>query len=74
LFAAIVCKPGRTPDQYQQQGTGDRLWLQIGQSATAANMLNIPLQETDIGTTSWTLGHCFVTMGKRFRISLFDIL
>jgi len=62
---AIVCT-GRTPNQYQQQGTGDRLLLQIGQTATTANMLNIPMQESDIGTTSWTLGHCFVTMGVHY--------
>jgi charged multivesicular body protein 7 len=61
---AIICKGGRTPDQYQQQGTGDRLLLQIGQ--TMKDMLVIPMQESDIGTTSWTLGHCFITMGVHY--------
>jgi len=63
---AIVCKPGRTPDQYNQQGTGDRLLLQIGQTLTGADMLNIPMQESDITATAWTLGHCFVTMGVHY--------
>jgi len=62
----IVCKPGRTPDQYSQQGTGDRLVLQIGQTLTGSDMLNIPMQESQITTTAWTLGHCFVTMGVHY--------
>jgi len=63
---AIVCKPGRTPDQYNQQGTGDRLLLQIGKTLTGSDVLNVPMQESDITATAWTLGHCFVTMGVHY--------
>jgi len=59
---AIVCGPGRTADQYNSQGTGDRLWLANGTNG----FVQIPMQETDVANTQWTLGHCFVTMGVHY--------
>ena len=40
----------------------DNLYVQTGSSPD--NLMNIPYQESDLGTTLWVKGKCFVGMGR----------
>ena len=44
--AAVICNGGRTEEEFNSQGTGDRLSLQNG--PTSADLLNVPLNESEI--------------------------
>ena len=59
LLVAIICTTGRTQDDFDAQGTGDRLVLQDGSDLTT-----MPATEGDAGDTVWTNGQCFFTMGQ----------
>ena len=59
LSAAIICTTGRTQDDFDVQGTGDRLVLQDGSDLTT-----MPETEEDAGETVWTKGKCLPTMGR----------
>ena len=43
---AIICNGGRTEEEFNLQGTGDRLSLQNGPINT--DLLNVPLNESEI--------------------------
>ena len=59
-FAAIICTTGRTQEDFDEQGTGDRVVLQNGDALTT-----IPPTESDVADTDWTNGQCFFSMGVR---------
>jgi len=62
---SLICNGGRTEDQWNEQGTGDRLWLQIG--GTPDDLLPIPLtQERGAAEERWKEHYCFLGMGKHF--------
>ena len=42
--------------------TDDNLYIQTGPSPT--DLMSIPYQECDLGSTMWVKGKCFVSMGK----------
>ncbi|OWF54729.1 uncharacterized protein LOC110441354 [Mizuhopecten yessoensis] len=62
---ATICSIGRTAAQYASHGTGDSLYIQNG-TDPVADSLKIPMVETDVSTTKWTKGHCFVSMGMHY--------
>jgi len=63
---STICTTGRTADQFGSQGTGNGLWIQNGTDYTTGNLLQIPMTQAGMGSTSWTLGHCFYTMGVHY--------
>jgi len=61
----IICTTGRTADQFNSQGTGDRLVIQNGTNALTSG-INIPLTVAEVSSTQWTKGKCFWTMGLHY--------
>ena len=58
-----ICTVGRTKEEFESQGTGTDLWVQIG--STPKNVVRMPKKQSDLAGTNWTEGKCFVTMGKQ---------
>ncbi|XP_019646226.1 PREDICTED: uncharacterized protein LOC109486777 [Branchiostoma belcheri] len=61
---ATICT-GRSDALFTLEGTGGGLYLQTGYNPETDNM-PIPRDEADIGTTLWTKGGCFYTMGQHY--------
>jgi len=62
LFIATICTTGRTQEEFDKQGTGYRLSIQVGDSP--ASLLDIPLNEKEVeAKTKFVQGKCFYTMG-----------
>ena len=59
--SGIICSRGRTAEEFEKQGTGTGLYLQMG---TPSEVDHIPMAETDLAQTSWTEGACFYVMGE----------
>ncbi len=55
----IICTTGRSQEDFDRDGTGDRLVLQNGRD----ELTDMPLAQDDVGSTVWTLGKCFPSMG-----------
>lgn len=53
-----ICNTGQRATK--QGYVGDKLFLSIGKD----KYMEIPLKESDIGSTEWVQGRCFVGMGK----------
>jgi len=62
---STICTTGRTAQQFKDQGTGTGLWLQNGTNPTR-DLIQIPLQESEIQKTNWKFGKCFYTMGNHY--------
>jgi len=62
---AVICNGGRSSDEFESQGTGDRLMVQVGE--TPDSLLNIPLirAEADMDST-WFDHYCFIGMGDHY--------
>ena len=62
---AIICAGGRTNDQFNAQGTGDRLLIQTG--PTADTVLSIPLTQAEADMSDiWYDHFCFLGMGDHY--------
>ncbi|XP_035673849.1 uncharacterized protein LOC118414135 [Branchiostoma floridae] len=61
---ATVCT-GRSEALFTLEGTGEGLYIQNGPNPQYDYDL-IPRDEADIGTTLWTQGECFYTMGQHY--------
>merc|ERR1719186_85043 len=62
---ALICAGGRTQDQWNKQGTGDRIWVQVGE--TPDNFVKIPLSKSEAdGTSNWNEHLCFPGMGTHY--------
>merc|ERR1712037_720940 len=62
---AIICAGGRTNDQFNAQGTGDRLLIQTG--PTADTVLSIPLTQAEADMSDIWFDHfCFLGMGDHY--------
>jgi len=62
---SIICGGGRSGDEWESQGTGDRLMVQVGE--TADSLLNIPItQEAADMEPEWYDHYCFLGMGDHF--------
>jgi len=61
---AIICNGGRTEAEFQSQGLGDRLVVQVGETADIVE--SIPMLEKDIATADdlWYVHKCFAGMGR----------
>jgi len=60
---AIICTGGRSEDDFNRDGTGDRLLIQVGESADM--LATIPKFEADaLAEGDWYEHKCFVGMGK----------
>ncbi|KAK3730776.1 hypothetical protein RRG08_015692 [Elysia crispata] len=59
-----ICTDGRSKQSFDVEGTGTNLWLQNGTTPTEA--VRVPKHQSDLATTKWTEGKCFVTMGKHY--------
>merc|ERR1712080_554057 len=69
---AVISAGGRTPDQVDQQGTGDRVWVQVGE--TPDNFVKIPLTQAEAdGTENWYKHLCFVGMGYHYMEFNYEI-
>jgi len=62
---STICTTGRSADQFASEGTGMNLWIQNGTDAVA-NSFQVPASQSDMGSTKWSKGHCFVTMGVHY--------
>ena len=63
----MICAGGRTQEQFDAQGTGDRLILQVGPVAYTYNLLSLPLTKTDAeADPTWYNHFCFLGMGDHF--------
>merc|ERR1712055_522239 len=61
----IICGGGRSSDEWESQGTGDRLMVQVGE--TPDSLLNIPIsQEAADMEPEWHGHYCFLGMGDHF--------
>jgi len=65
---SIICTKGRTAAEFSSQGTGTNLYLQKTGVPEEAELQ--PHKESDIGSTKWTEGKCFPTMGKHYWYNL----
>jgi charged multivesicular body protein 7 len=64
---SIICTTGRTADQYNSQGTGTDLFIQMGSNPLdTSNIFQVPLNEADIKQTKWGFGKCFYLMGQHY--------
>ncbi|KAL5022525.1 hypothetical protein ScPMuIL_001680 [Solemya velum] len=66
---STICTTGRSAQAYETQGTGTNLYIQNGTNPETDTML-IPHEQSNIGTTDWTKGHCFITMGVHYWYDL----
>jgi len=65
---AVICDGGRTEEQWEEQGTGDRLLIQIGE--TPDKLYNIPLTRTEMEKKPGWFDHfCFFGMGDHWMQS-----
>jgi len=69
---AVICAGGRTDEQVEEQGTGDRLWIQVGD--TPDNFVKIPLVQSEADeTANWYKHLCFVGMGTHYMEFNYEI-
>jgi hypothetical protein len=69
---AYICAGGRTEDQWNSQGTGDRLWIQVGE--TPDNFVKIPLTQAEAdGAENWHKHWCFLGMGTHYMEFNYEI-
>ncbi|CAH1257658.1 Hypp1874 [Branchiostoma lanceolatum] len=64
IIPATVCT-GRSEALFTLEGTGEGLYIQNGPNPESDYQI-IPRDEADIGTTQWTQGECFYTMGQHY--------
>jgi len=62
---SVICTTGRSADDYNNQGSGNALYFQNGTNPMK-NSINIPLLEGGMGSTQWSQGKCFWTMGLHY--------
>jgi len=57
----------RTSDEFQNQGTAEKVYLQVGPKA-ATDVLEIPLTQDEqaLAAQKWTKGKCLPTMGMHY--------
>merc|ERR1739838_442806 len=62
---AVICAGGRSSEQWESQGTGDRLIVQVGE--TPDSLLKIPLtrEEADMDPV-WYDHYCSIGMGDHY--------
>ncbi|XP_067657666.1 uncharacterized protein [Haliotis asinina] len=63
-----ICSRGRTSEMFESEGTGSGLYIQNGTRPSDSD--KIPKLERNIGSTLWTKGHCFRTMGVHYWYNL----
>jgi len=59
---AIICSGGRTAEEFEIQGVGDRLAIQVGE--TAEMVYTIPMTESEVDTEMWFVHKCLAGMGR----------
>lgn len=63
---SIICNGGRSKDMFEDQGTGDRLVIQVGETAIE-NLVSLPLSKAEAAADpAWFDHYCFVGMGDHF--------
>ncbi|XP_071090188.1 uncharacterized protein [Haliotis cracherodii] len=63
-----ICSGGRTSDMFESEGTGSDMYIQNG--TRPSDSTKVPKLERNIGSTLWTKGHCFRTMGQHYWYNL----
>ena len=62
---SLICAGGRSSDQWEAQGTGDRLVAQIGESPES--LLDVPITRADADADpNWYDHYCFIGMGDHY--------
>lgn len=73
ILSATICSTGRTAEEFESQGTGTMLSIQTG--TTAASLMRIPMDESDVtSTTQFVEGQCFYVMGTLHLFANYLIL
>ncbi|GFO02751.1 hypothetical protein PoB_002925600, partial [Plakobranchus ocellatus] len=67
--ASKICTEGRTKEQFDKEGTGENLWIQI--DSNPMRLMKIAKREADIASP-WVKGKCFYTMGKHYWYNIND--
>ena len=65
-----ICQAADIPTR-KLGASGTGLWLQNGTNPIQDSFV-VPINQSDIQTTKWTLGHCFVSMGKNYSTTKSD--
>lgn len=60
---------GRSDSDFNNEGTGTGLWIQNGTNPES-QLITIPLDQSSVSSTRWTLGKCFYTMGVHYWYDL----
>jgi len=67
----VICNGGRTEQQWNEQGTGDRLWVQVGE--TPDNFRKIPLTDATAEENGFYKHKCFPGMGTHWIEFNYDL-
>jgi len=59
-----ICQADKIPNR-KEGTTGSGLWLQNG-TDPIRDSVQAPINQSDIGTTKWARGHCFISMGLHY--------
>merc|ERR1711894_340040 len=70
----LICDGGRSSDEWESQGTGDRLLVQVGE--TPDSLLNIPItrEAADMETGVWYDHYCFLGMETTISSSITSLI
>ncbi|XP_074660042.1 uncharacterized protein LOC141912629 [Tubulanus polymorphus] len=60
-----ICSTGRTRADYDRDGTGKTLFMQMGPNPST-DLKQIPYLQADMDKTQWTKGKCFISMGMHY--------
>ncbi|GFO02749.1 hypothetical protein PoB_002925400 [Plakobranchus ocellatus] len=64
-----ICTEGRTKEQFDEEGTGENLWIQT--NANPMKLMKIAKKEENI-EAPWVKGKCFYTMGNHYWYNITD--
>ncbi|GFN79310.1 hypothetical protein PoB_000581600 [Plakobranchus ocellatus] len=58
-----ICTEGRSKEQFEEEGTGENLWIQTGSSPS--EVMKVAKNQDEI-SAPWVEGECFPTMGHHY--------
>ncbi|GFN89438.1 hypothetical protein PoB_001594400, partial [Plakobranchus ocellatus] len=58
-----ICTEGRSKEQFEEEGTGENLWIQTGSSPS--EVMKVAKNQDEI-SAPWVEGKCFTTMGHHY--------
>merc|ERR1739844_889170 len=67
-----ICNGGRTQEEFDVEGTGNRLLFQNGPTANDVMVIPLTLDSIDADTT-WFRHYCFLNMGRHYFQLNYDV-